>query len=97
MTKNELIEMVGDEEQAEYTIEIVLSQLKKEFVKNAIKAKLKETESRMKELETEGIIYMANGTYNVDWYHNQCSNKPYEANSLIYTRNRLMSMIASRS
>ncbi len=61
MTKEELVKMVGTEEQADYAMEIILSQVKKDFVKSAIKAKIAEVESRMNELEAEDIIYTANG------------------------------------
>ncbi len=96
MTKEELIKMVGTEEQADYAIEIILSQVKKDFIKSAIKAKIAEVESRMNELETEDIIYTNNGTKYVNWNPNKDSDKQYEADSLIYTKNRLMSMLAVR-
>ena len=96
MTKSELIEMVGTEEKADYVMEIILSQVKKDFVKSAIKSKLAETENKMMELETEGYIYNANGIKKVDWNPNKDSNKQYEANSLIYIKNRLTSMLAYR-
>lgn len=96
MTKTELIEMVGSEEQADYAMEIILNQLKKDFIKNAIKSKLTDTENKMAELETEDIIYTENGTKKVNWNPSKDSDKQYKANSLIYIRNRLMSMLAYR-
>ena len=96
MTREELIEMVGTEEQADYVMEIILGQVKKDFVKSAIKSKLADTENRIKELETEGYIYTNNGTKKVDWNPNKDREKQNEANSLIYIRNRLISMLAYR-
>ena len=96
MTKAELIEMVGTEEQADYVMEIILGQVKKDFVKSVIKSKLADTESKMAELEAEDIIYTENGTKKVNWNPNKDSDKQYEANSLIYIRNRLTSMLAVR-
>ncbi len=96
MTKKELVEMVGTEEQADYAMEIILSQVKKDFVKRAIEGKISEVENRMNELEVEDIIYTANGFKKVNWNPNKDSNKQYEANSLIYTLNRLTSMLAVR-
>lgn len=97
MTKAELIEMVGTEEQADYVMEIILSQVKKDFVKSTIKSKLADTENKIKELETEGFIYTNNGTKKVDWNPNKDREKQNESNSLIYIRNRLISMLAVRS
>lgn len=96
MTKAELIEMVGTEEQADYVMEIILGQVKKDFVKSVIKSKLADTESKMIELETEGFIYTNNGTKKVDWNPSKDREKQNEANSLIYIRNRLTSMLAYR-
>ena len=96
MTKAELIEMVGTEEQADYVMEIILGQVKKDFVKSVIKSKLADTESKMTELETEGFIYTNNGTKKVDWNPNKDREKQEKANSLIYIRNRLTSMLAYR-
>ena len=96
MTKAELIEMVGTEEQAGYVMEIILQQVEKDFVKNAIKSKLAETENKIKELEAEEIIYNSNGTKKVNWNPNKDSDKQYEASSLIHIKNRLTSMLAYR-
>lgn len=96
MTKKELITMVGSKEQADYAMDIVLSQVKKEFVRSAIKSKLAEVESQMEVLRTEGILYVANGTYHVNWNDDKDRNKQNEADSLIYLRNRLTSMLVVR-
>ena len=37
MTKQELIEMTGSEEQANYTVQIILKQLKPEFVRQCVR------------------------------------------------------------
>ncbi len=96
MTREELIKMVGNEDQADYAMEIILSQIKADFVRSAIKGKLTETENRIKELEAEDVIYTANGFKKVNWNPNKDSNKQYEANSQIYIRNRLKSMLSTR-
>lgn len=96
MTKKELIEMVGSEEQADYAMDIVLSQVKKEFVRSAIKSKLAEVEKQMEVLRAEGILYVANGTYHVNWNNDKERNKQNEGDSLIYLRNRLTSMLVVR-
>lgn len=96
MTKAELVEMVGTEEQADYVMEIILHHVEKDFVKNAIKSKLAETENKIKELETEEIIYNSNGIKKVNWNPNKDSDKQYEASALIYIKNRLTSMLVCR-
>lgn len=96
MTKKELITMVGSKEQADYAMDIVLSQVKKEFVRSAIKSKLAEVEKQMEVLSTEGILYVANGTYHVNWNDDKDRNKQNEADSLIYLKNRLTSMLVVR-
>ena len=119
MTKQELIEMTGSEEQAAYAMEILLKNCKKEFVRMAIQAELKKIENQVKAFEAEGILYKCNGTYHVDWGapHRVFGDKPgaywhatdkqkaeseaiekrcYEANALLYTRNRTTSLLAAR-
>ena len=67
MTKQELIQMTGSEEQATYAMEILLKNCKKSFVKLAIQAELKRIEDEIKALKEEGIIYEANHSYSVNW------------------------------
>ncbi len=67
MTKQELIQMTGSEEQAAYAMEILLKNCKEAFVKMAIQAELKRIEDEIKALKEEGIIYAANHSYSVDW------------------------------
>lgn len=67
MTKQELIQMTGSEEQATYAMEILLKNCKESFVKMAIQAELKRIEDEIKALKEEGIIYEANHSYSVNW------------------------------
>ena len=67
MTKQELIQMTGSEEQAAYAMEILLKNCKEAFVKMAIQVELKRIEDEIKALKEEGIIYEANHSYCVDW------------------------------
>jgi len=67
MTKQELIEMTGSEEQATYAMEILLRNCKQDFVKMAILAELKKIDSQIEAFKREGIIYEANHSNNVDW------------------------------
>ena len=119
MTKQELIEMTGSEEQAAYAMEVLLKNCKKEFVRMAIQAELSQIEKEVKAFETEGILYKCNSTYHVDWGapHRVFGDEPgaywhatekqkaeseaiekrcYEANALLYTRNRTISLLAVR-
>ena len=67
MTRQELIEMTGSEEQATFAMNILLNQCKQDFVRMAIKAELKAIEAEIEEYKQEGIIYEANHSYSVDW------------------------------
>ena len=67
MTKKELIEMTGSEEQAAYAMEILLKNCKESFVKMAIKAELREIEEKIEAFKQEGIIYESNHSNHVNW------------------------------
>ena len=67
MTKKELIEMTGSEEQAAYAMEILLRNCKAPFVKMAIQAELKAIEDKIEAFKQEGIIYEANHSNYVNW------------------------------
>lgn len=67
MTRQELIEMTGSEEQAAYAMEILLRNCKKDFVTMAIRAELNKIESQIEAFMQEGIIYEASHSYSVDW------------------------------
>ena len=119
MTKQELIEMTGSEEQAAYAMEILLKNCKKPFVRMAIQAELSEIENKVKAFEEEGILYKCNSTYHIAWGapHRVFGDEPgaawhvteeqkanseaikkrcYEANALLYRRNRTISLLAVR-
>ena len=67
MTRQELIEMTGSEEQAAYAMEILLRNCKEAFVTMAIKAELNKIDSQIEAFKQEGIIYEANHSNSVDW------------------------------
>ena len=67
MTKQELIEMTGSEEQADFAMEILLRNCKESFVKMAIRAELNKIDSQIEAFKQEGIIYEANHSNSVDW------------------------------
>lgn len=94
MTKQELIEMTGSEEQANYTVQIILKQLKPEFVRQCVKAELAGVEAKVKTLKEKDVIYTSNGTERINWKADR--DGCYEADRLLYQRNRLKSLIAIR-
>ena len=119
MTKQELIQMTGSEEQAAYAMEILLKNCKEAFVKMAIQAEMKRIEEEIRALKEEGIIYEANHSYSVDWgapervfgnepgaYWSATDEQKAEAErleercrdaeTLLYTRNRTVDLIAVR-
>ena len=79
MTRKELIEMCGTEEQANFAMEILLKNVKPAFVKSVIKAEISETGKRIRDYKESGFIWTSNGTDHTDW------NKPNEFLSLNMT------------
>lgn len=67
MTRKELIEMTGSEEQAAYALDILLKGIKAPFLRMAIQAELGEIDSEISGLEAEGLIVKTNGTLSVNW------------------------------
>lgn len=119
MTKQELIEMTGSDEQAAYALEILLANCKKDFVRMAIQAELNKIDSQIEAFKHEGIIYEVNHSNSVDWgaparvfgnepgayWHataeqkakaEQLEERCREAETLLYTRNRTVDLIAVR-
>ena len=95
MTKQELIKMTGNEEQADFAMEILLKNCKEAFVRMAIQAELKEIEKQVKAFKEEGVLVMPNGSYRVNWgapNRERC----YEADALLYRRNRTISLLVAR-
>lgn len=95
MTREELIELVGDEDQADYALIVLLRQIKPGFLKSAISAELKEVEAAIEALRAEGIIRFCNGTdvpfRTIDNYDN-ARDKLDAAEVLLYRRRRLVAM-----
>lgn len=67
MTRQELIKMTGNEEQATLAIDILLSQIQPGFIEMAIRAELKAVETQITNAEKEGLIVKTNGIYAVNW------------------------------
>lgn len=67
MTKQELIEKTGSDEQAEYAISILLKNCKEPFLRMAINAELDEINEQIEALKNDGIIVSANQTDRVNW------------------------------
>ena len=67
MTKQELIKMAGNEDQAEYAMRILLKNVKSEFVRMCLKSELQDIENEIKEYEKQGYIYYANQGFHIDW------------------------------
>ena len=94
MTREELVEMTGSEEQANYAIGIILKQLKPQFISNCINAELSDINAKISKLKSNDIIYTANGSEHVNW--GAKSEDCYTAEGLLYTRNRMKSLVAAR-
>ena len=97
MTKQELIEMVGDKGQAEYAIyDVLLKHIDWGFVEYLIKTEIKEIENEIKTLRTEGIICIANGSYHVNRNQDNDQDKCYTADTLLYRLHRTRDLLAVR-
>lgn len=119
MTKQELIKMTGSEEQADYAMEILLKNCKKDFIRMAIKAEMAEINKEIDAFKEDEIIVSTNGFDKVNWgaadavfgdepgaFWNATEEQKaqaeaiearcYEANRLLYRRNRTESLLAAR-
>lgn len=67
MTREELLTMCGSNDQTDYAIQLVLKNVKREFVVMCIKAELSEIQEEIDRLVGKGIICQVNGSYQVDW------------------------------
>lgn len=67
MTRAELIRMAGSEEQAMFAINILLEQIKPEFIVMAIRTELKAIDAELTNAISEDLIVKVNNTYSVNW------------------------------
>lgn len=74
MTREELTEMTGSAEQADFAIQILLKQVQPDFIRYAARAEAAEINSELKDLERSGWIYNNNGTRHVNWFKAQKLN-----------------------
>lgn len=96
MTKAELIKILGNEEQANFAMEIILNQVNEKFVRTAINIELEKIKTEIAVLEEKNIIYTVNGIKKVNWNPNIDRDEQNAANALLYVRNRLVSMLSVR-
>lgn len=67
MTKQELINMVGNEDQASYALDLVLKNLKPAFIKSIVDLELKEINKEIQAMKDAGFIVTCNGHDSVNW------------------------------
>lgn len=67
MTKQELIKMVGSEEQANYAMEIVLKNLRPDFIRSVVRLELKSIDQEIQSMKDAGFIVTNNGYDSVNW------------------------------
>ena len=83
MTKQELIQMVGSDEQANMVMELVLKNVKKAFVTTAIKTELEDVYNQIRGMMGRAVV-MSNGSFTVNWgyaykaYSGSAINAPAE-------------------
>lgn len=94
MTTNELVNVVGTMDDANYIKSILLQSVTEPFVASCVRNELRETVNRINELKEVGIIYVANQHHRVDCNPNNDRNLIDEAYELLYKRNRLTALAA---
>ena len=67
MTKQELVEMTGSEEQANFALRLLLKSVQPGFVLKAVEMELDEIDSKIASMEAEGYIVTTNGHKHVNW------------------------------
>lgn len=67
MTMQELVNMVGSNEQADYAMEIILKSLKPNFVKSVVQAEIESIGRQIQSMKDEGFIVTTNGHDSVNW------------------------------
>jgi hypothetical protein len=67
MTKQELLKMVGNEEQVDFAMELLLGSVKKPFVEMAIRSEIDDINTKLVEYRILGIVCERNGFDHVDW------------------------------
>ena len=119
MTRQELVEMVGNEEQANLALELLLKSVKPAMIRTIINAEIESVNKQLDEYREAEIVSHYNGGDHINW---SMEYKPYEdagctvftapvsvnmqsdfnrklceeADALLYSRNRLTSMICVR-
>lgn len=74
MTREEMIDLCGNKEQADFAEQIVLKNVTRNFVQMCINAELGELNNEIALYVADGIIYKSNGSYQVNW---SASDKVY--------------------
>lgn len=67
MTRKELINMMGNEEQADFALDLVLKNLQPAFIRTVIELELKEVAQEIQALKDDGFIVACNGHDSVNW------------------------------
>lgn len=67
MTRQELIKMVGSEEQADFTLGLVLKNLRPAFIKSVVGLELKEIGQEIQTMKDADLIVTRNGHDGVNW------------------------------
>lgn len=67
MTKKELVKLVGNEEQAEYVMELVLKNLRPGFIRSTVQIELDAINREIQQMKEAGFIYTCNGSDHVNW------------------------------
>lgn len=105
MTKQELIKMTGNEEQANFAMLVIMESMDGKTVRKIFQDKIRNIDAQLDQLKEEGYVYEANGSYEVNWIAPSDNEdvspdvhekKQMEAQGLIYDRNRTVSLLAVR-
>lgn len=67
MTRKELIEMCGSEDQANFAMDILLKNVKPALVASSIRAEIAEADAKIREFKSLDFICTCNGVEHVNW------------------------------
>lgn len=94
MTRTELIEKVGDEFQAGLAIDVLLKNVKFDFIRMAINTEFEEVIKEIEDYEERKIIYYVNGSHRVSWNPDNNKEECRKASNLLSYKNRLISLLS---
>lgn len=93
MKEHELVAMVGNDN-VDYVMSLILQSMNRGDIVKIIYDKISSIDMEILELKEKGVIYSKNGSDYVDWNYDEDYTIKNHADILLYTRNRLLHILA---